>query len=1027
LWRVLPSDRNLALIVVFFYHRRISILFIYLTLDPMLHVNLGCCFFSKKDKITFAVLLLPLFYTALPAQITYEVQYLGLEYGLGDIDVLCAIQSRNGNLWVGTKNQLYRFDGIHTQVIGNDTNHAMHIPDPHVQSLAEDDEGHIWVGTNKGLAILDPVHQTTLEVSAHCPTLQPLFTDIHAVCNGDNKSLFFITTNDLYRYEKKEVKHVCALYPAMASRYYTGVQYHPVEKRIYFNGIGNKIYQIKNNEVSLLEGEGYLWSDQHKNWFPLSRITILRFPFLSDTMVLFADKNVVTKRVKKGDTYNYYSENIAELVFKPYGAVLEYLQKNSLAFPQSIVQDIRLQCAIPLMQPGEWCLGTAHGVFLVKEKKKLFHHIALTKGYSVRGILEHEDKSLWLGTYSGMLKYQNGDVTIKKGPDYDIIWDFYPVSKDSIWVFSESPSGVRLILNPNTPAERVHTPSFAYNLRFSKKFARTPRGFWVSSQTNLFGHLTHGADTPFFVTSQDTSSGGLVKTLHYSPRTGLWQGGADGLKNYPTDALGMMPNRVNARPLPPIFSAMVVNAIHEDPEGLIWVGTNNEGLIVYDPLRQKVVGHWTMTDGLPHNTVYSILSTQQDSVLWLGTENGICRFFKRSKQLQNYNDTDGLGQNEFNTGAIFQAKNGVCYFGGIDGVSWFDPAQISANVVNIEGCLDLEITNTARQTSRKELLYPGSSVQIQPDELMIEIKFRSNLLFRANDAMYRYRISGIHSDWRLVPLREKLVLVGLKPGDYLLEYQIRSASSGWSDLATTRIHILPHWYESTWFYASVGLLLSGLMYAFYRWRLSQLRKTYEFRKSVTDDLHDALGTRLYLLKVLAGKIVQHDRNVDQELLQKFEEQTKDALQSVRSFIWAFDPKNDTLAALYGRLTDFAENYLHPIVQHLQLHIDPANNHLRITPKTKHHVLQIYQETLTNIVKHTVAEKIEIRVFLNAPKSHLHLEIFNTHAGIKSDEPSDHQRKGKLSMQARATEIKAILEWEEPQPGLQITRIQIPLN
>lgn len=981
-------------------------------------------FFNKIKNIAFALLVLFIFHDALRTQPAYNVQYIGNEFGIGDVDVITAIQSRNGNLWIGTKNQLYRFDGISTQVIGNNTRSSPQIPSNHVHALAEDEQGYIWVCTHKGPVIIDPVQQKKVDLSVQVPALQAIFADIHAVCNGKNNAVFFVTTYDLYVYQRGKVEHVCPL-GTTTSNYYVGLEYHPREDKVYFTDINRKLFVYHKNKITSMDGD--VNTVELDKLYPLSSNAYFLFPFIADTMAVVFWKMLLHKRITNGNKLLYLAKKSNDVFFYPYEAALKHIKELNSIFPDAIINDMKLHCAIPLIHPGEWCLGTAHGVFLVKEKKQLFQHISETKGYSVRGIKEQPDKSLWIGTYNGLVKYKANKIKVEKDDKYNTIWDFLPINKDSIWIASESQSGVKLITNPNQNSEKVHIPAYSYELGYCKKIAPASTGFWVSPRTNYLAYINRANSTSTFYRPSDSTATGLVKTLHYSPRSGLWQGGADGLRLYSTESTDLKEGRIFARPLPALLKSIVVNAIYEDQNGLIWIGTTNEGLVTYDPQKKTITNHWTVTDGLPHNTVYTILNTNHDSVLWLGTQNGICRLEKYSKSLQNYYDTDGLGQNEFNTGAIFQSADGTCYFGGIDGVSRFHPAQIAQNITKIVGGLDMEITNTALQSGRSALVGSGMSVQIQPDELMIEIKFRSNLLFRANDAMCRYRISGIHSDWRLVPLGEKLVLVGLKPGNYLLEYQIRSASSGWSDMATTHIHILPHWYESTWFYAIVGLLLSGLMYAFYRWRLSQLRKTYEFRKSVTDDLHDALGTRLYLLKVLAGKIVQNDRNVDQELLQKFEEQTKDALQSVRSFIWAFDPKNDTLAALYGRLTDFAENYLYPIVQELRLHIDPADKHLRITPKTKHHVLQMYQETLTNIVKHTFTEKIEIRVFLSANKNYLHLEIFNTHAGIKTDEHSDHQHKGKLSMQARANEIKAILEWEEVHPGVQVTRIQIPMN
>ncbi len=40
---------------------------------------------------------------------------------------------------------------------------------------------------------------------------------------------------------------------------------------------------------------------------------------------------------------------------------------------------------------------------------------------------------------------------------------------------------------------------------------------------------------------------------------------------------------------------------------------------------------------------------------------------------------DGLQGNEFNTGAYYADRNGVLYFGGSNGLNWFDPIKYTGS------------------------------------------------------------------------------------------------------------------------------------------------------------------------------------------------------------------------------------------------------------------------------------------------------------------------------------------------------------
>lgn len=66
-----------------------------------------------------------------------------------------------------------------------------------------------------------------------------------------------------------------------------------------------------------------------------------------------------------------------------------------------------------------------------------------------------------------------------------------------------------------------------------------------------------------------------------------------------------------------------VNAIYEDPEGYLYIGTIEGGLSRFSPHRDKT-SHYTTQDGLPHNAVSCL--TGNGSTIWAGTwGGGICQ------------------------------------------------------------------------------------------------------------------------------------------------------------------------------------------------------------------------------------------------------------------------------------------------------------------------------------------------------------------------------------------------------------------
>ena len=104
--------------------------------------------------------------------------------------------------------------------------------------------------------------------------------------------------------------------------------------------------------------------------------------------------------------------------------------------------------------------------------------------------------------------------------------------------------------------------------------------------------------------------------------------------------------------------------------GHIWVGTNN-GLYCYS-LDGKVLKHFDTKNGLPDNGVGTI-ERHPNGRLWLGTNHGLACLDPKTGLFQNYFADDGLQSNEFSDGASNISTDGILYFGGTGGITWFRP------------------------------------------------------------------------------------------------------------------------------------------------------------------------------------------------------------------------------------------------------------------------------------------------------------------------------------------------------------------
>jgi ligand-binding sensor domain-containing protein len=110
-----------------------------------------------------------------------------------------------------------------------------------------------------------------------------------------------------------------------------------------------------------------------------------------------------------------------------------------------------------------------------------------------------------------------------------------------------------------------------------------------------------------------------------------------------------------------------VNAMHRDPDGVIWLGTDG-GVSRYDG---KEFVKFTPEDGLAHNIVTAI-HRDQNGVMWFGTD-GCCVSRYDGKEFVNFSIADGLGHSS------------VCIHRDPDGVLWFGIGGYTSDWLTVGG------------------------------------------------------------------------------------------------------------------------------------------------------------------------------------------------------------------------------------------------------------------------------------------------------------------------------------------------------
>lgn len=946
------------------------------------------------------------------------MRHLSVEHGLGNRHVEKIIQDHQGILWIGSRDGLFRFDGYQFEAYNTNNNPEHNLPSSNVFALAEDSEHRLWIGFENGLFVLNPKRNALVRLSTlGIPDLFGKDYKCSFVFNAKGE-MFLLVGQSLYRYTSGSLR----LWHTFASNTFVapseGLYLSEKDSALYLFDALRRLHRFKNGQLQKIEQLVYI---EKRQTVPIyQHVQNLLTNFGDSATLCLNPGNLLPKFDPQRNCYAVaVGDNLASRL-PAWAAVLKWIADNPSAFPQNVAQDIWAN-EIVHKKENIWYFATNYGIFLVEHSALPFQHLSVTKGKSVRGITQLEDGRLLVGTYNGLITCRPNETVGRLDTNLWAIRGFVPWHRDSMIVCLEGYTSLYVVLNNGHGHFYKKPMANTENFRFVNCIAPIRRGVWVAARYNHLGYI-HRSTLQVKEYGQPPDYG-ITKALLYDPPSTLWAAGERGVQQYLLNASAdsIVETRSNALPQP--LKTTSVNALYRTRDGSLWVGTNGKGIYRYIP-KSNGLQHWDVSDGLAHSIVYSILASHNDSILWLGTQNGLSRFDVPNNVFYNFYAEDGLGQNEFNTSARYIGRDGFFYFGGINGVMRFKPEFLQNSIVARNTWANLAFLDDLTFRWRTDVPDDHATVEVTPSEQYWELRFTTDDLANAPNVQFRYRLHDIQNDWKHVKIQEKVIFSKLAPGQYVLEAQTMSAHGIWGPAYRITLILLPAWHQTWWFKGLLFSFLLGLAYMAYRARINAIHRDYALRKSVSDDLHDDIGSRLYGLKVMASQLSDAEAPPRERALlsKQFEAASKDVLQAIRDFIWAFDPQHDPLPKFVQRLEDFLDNIVRPLVPNTHFNAPDRLPQKALHSTTRHHVLMVFQELLTNIVKHTETHRIDIHV--KYTPSHLYISINNHHRGLKTTPPNP-AGKGLASLESRLANNKISFEKNETD-AYQTFTISIPL-
>jgi signal transduction histidine kinase/ligand-binding sensor domain-containing protein len=429
-------------------------------------------------------------------------------------------------------------------------------------------------------------------------------------------------------------------------------------------------------------------------------------------------------------------------------------------------------------------------------------------------------------------------------------------------------------------------------------------------------------------------------------------------------------------------------ATFEKRNNKVFIGTLGGGIYVWNREDGSFI-QVTRKNGLNSDFIYS-LRFDKTGQLWAGTGKGVSRLVSTDDfatvKTRNYGKEQGFAGLECNQNSITVMDDNSIWFGAVKGAYCYHPDE------DKETTIEPKLVFQSVKLFSKPLL-PGmysdtisrSAFYSVPENLALgsknnHITFEfSAITYRNTNVRYSYFLQGLEKEYSTPDQTNFVVYPSLPPGAYI--FNVRLIDESGKQLGAPieyKFLISPAFYQTIWFKILVVASLPVVIILFYtlrkrylekQERLMQKLRTEEqnkIRVKTAQDFHDEMGNKLARITVLSD-ILKSKLPVNDEaqgIAKKIQDNAALLYQGTKDIIWSLNPKNDNLYFLMMHINDFAVDLFHDTeIEFESIDVNDEFKNYFLPMDYARNIMMICKEALTNILKHSEANKASIEAGL----------------------------------------------------------------
>ena len=454
-------------------------------------------------------------------------------------------------------------------------------------------------------------------------------------------------------------------------------------------------------------------------------------------------------------------------------------------------------------------------------------------------------------------------------------------------------------------------------------------------------------------------SGVLPRVLAASGDSLLWMGSDRGL--FRIDLHRNTVRRYRADVSVGSLSHEIVIALLALSDGTLAIGTEGGGLDILDP-REGTLINFTTADGLADNRIAGFLE-ETDGMLWVSTFNGLSRMDISAREFYSYSLQDGLPHMEFNRLSAFKDEEGVLYFGGLNGLLYFHPADVY-QAEKKPAIFTTKMEYYEKNGSRK--LIQSQFEQHLPIQIPADNKYffcqvgMSNLIdFQNNKYQYRLSGRGSYADW--IDLEtNKIMLNSIPAGKYGLEIRgmtgrgVKSKGS-----VNIELEVQELFFKTARFRLIALAVFFGIVYLISYLYFRNRIKIEQLKQALSRDLHDEVGSILGGVAMKAELLEMKVPENQKPVARKISRMSREAMLHLRDIVWSMNTERSSVADLYEKIREFASETLSVRDIQLDIQMKGFQEDMILPMELRQNLYLIAKEAIANIVKHSNGDAVNI--------------------------------------------------------------------